>query len=133
MIELKKSVKNTNFDKDEEVQLLIDEYKEKYLELKQAISELRKQQKNPVIPDALARNIPSKIQYAQISKTKYDCAQIEVQLLEVYKEIQYCQREKIIDIPKEIEETFKTQLANEEVSDGTIQQEEEGRNENRGS
>lgn len=126
MITFKKTVQNTNFTKEEEVQELIDHYKELFLELKQQISNLRKETKNPIIPDAMSRNIPSKIQFAEFSKSKEDCESIEKQLKEVQEEIEHCKGEVIINLQKEIEEEYEAE-SSKEVSDGAVQTKEEGR------
>lgn len=101
-MKLAKSIRETNINNPEELELLIDSYKEAYLELKQEISELRKEQKNPIIPEAISRNIPSKIKYAEISKSIEDLGKVEILLLEVKKEIEYCKNEEVINVKKEI-------------------------------
>jgi hypothetical protein len=127
-MKLKFTAAGTNFADEEQVKKLLDEYKEQFLELRKQISELRKEQKNPIIPDGVSRNIPAKIQYAQSSGNKEDFEQIESLLEQTEKEIEDCSKETSIDLPGEVEESFKKiqEAETKEVSDGAVQEEEKG-------
>lgn len=113
-MKLQKTLKETNLNKKEEVEALLDSFKEAYLELRHEISELRKQQRNPIIPDGLSRNIPSKIKYAEVSKSEEDLQKAENIILEVEKEIEYCKTEELVDVKKEISEKYKDKTMTKE-------------------
>jgi hypothetical protein len=76
-------------------------------ELKERISELRKQGKDPLIPDLLLRNIKARIGVAKALERPEDLDSIDESLEKARKEILEVETEKAIDIKRDVEEMWK--------------------------
>ena len=66
------------------------------------LKDLRKNEKNTLIPDLMVRTINSKIEYYNISKKKEDYDNIITIFNEIKKEIDYCTQEAPYSFADEI-------------------------------
>lgn len=76
--------------------------KSKLEEINSQISQLRKNQKNPIIPDTLVKLIKPKIEYFSITNDEKDYEIILKYFEEIINEINYCENEKQVNIRNEL-------------------------------
>ena len=108
--ELEKFSKFVTKDKETNIDETVPFLQGKLQELKSMISDIRKAQKNPIIPDLMLRSINSKIDFYALTKNLEDYKKIMSELDEAKRDIEYCSNEKIIDVASEI----RSQLENHE-------------------
>jgi len=73
-------------------------------EIKEQISDLRKQGKDPLLPSLIIKSIPSKISWVKHSKNDEDCKKIEALLDEALKELEEESKQNIVDVKAQVEE-----------------------------
>ncbi len=87
-------------DQSDDVRIAL--LREKLAELHGKVSELRRVQKNPIIPDLLARNAKVKIDYYAITRDAADYQKVIDAFAEIAQEIEYCANEKTVNVKEEL-------------------------------
>jgi molecular chaperone DnaK (HSP70) len=85
----------------------ITEVTKKAEELRLRISQLRKDDKDPLLGDLLLRNVRTKIHYAEISRDEQDITAIKNIIKDIEQELEDAKSHKETNIKEEIEELMK--------------------------
>jgi len=87
---------------DEKTETEIENLTTTLAELKEEISRLRKQGKDPFVADYLLRSVKSKIMYYKASEDKEDLLKIKRIFEDARKEIQHVKGSEVVDAKKEV-------------------------------
>ncbi|MBN2141931.1 hypothetical protein JW711_01250 [Candidatus Woesearchaeota archaeon] len=112
-LDMKRKLEPTDEKAEEDHAARILMLKEKYEDLKSRISQLRKSGKDPLIPSLMIKSLPAKIKMADVTREKRDFDQVEIMIMKVGEELDEVQKEKMLDVKKEIEEKLKAELESE--------------------
>jgi hypothetical protein len=100
-------------EEGEEHQAKISGLNEKVRELKQRISDARKQGKDPLIADLMLRNVNSKIKMAEVTHSIQDYDEVEKIIKMAESELKEAIEEEELDIKKEVEQKLRQTVAKE--------------------
>ncbi|MBR9690837.1 hypothetical protein GOV08_04080 [Candidatus Woesearchaeota archaeon] len=89
---------------EKEFGVQIEAYNARLKELKEMISEVRKEGKDPYMANLKLKNIPSKIHLAEVTRRQTDLDLVRDMLAETEKELREAMDEKITNVKKEVEE-----------------------------
>lgn len=87
---------------DEKTEAEIDSLLTALAELKEEISRLRKQGKDPLVADCLLRSVKSKIMFYKASEDKEDLLKIKSILEDARKEIELVKKSESVDVKTEV-------------------------------
>jgi len=113
--EIKTRIEKINFDDigSQSFAVQVEAYNFKYNELREAISRIRKEGKDPYMAEIHLANFKAKLHIAEVTREQKDLDVVKNMIIASMKELKDAEGEKIINIKSEIEEGVKKLIEEE--------------------